>query len=118
MNARHRYARTTDTQQAARALQHIFHLPDGPEQQARDNDMRRAMALELASYTPSPEATSVLLPSIDDGGVTQTAGNPNHWADRGKSERQFSYDADAQVEQWWTAVGSKLPIFQEVSSVL
>jgi salicylate hydroxylase len=92
--------------QAGRALQHIFHLPDGPEQQSRDADMRRAMALERA------------LDASPADGAAQTAGNPNHWADRDKSDRQFSYDADVEVERWWTEVGCALPVFCGPEGVL
>jgi salicylate hydroxylase len=63
-----------------------LHYPDGPEQRERDEAMRAAMAAELEGR-PIPD------------------GNPNQWADRTKSCRQFDYDAYAQVEQWWTDGG-------------
>jgi salicylate hydroxylase len=66
--------------------QKIFHLPDGPEQRARDDAMRAAMAAELEDK-PIPD------------------GNPNQWADRSKSRVQFGYDAYAEVERWWTNGG-------------
>jgi salicylate hydroxylase len=62
----------------------IFHVPDGPDQRAREN-MRTAMAAK-------PEGKP-----IPDG-------NPSQWADRTKSRIQFEYDAYGDVERWWTAV--------------
>jgi salicylate hydroxylase len=55
------------TQHASRLNQKIFHLPDGPEQRARDAAMRAAMAAEL------------------EGKPIQAQGNPNQWADREKN---------------------------------
>ncbi|KAJ7883268.1 hypothetical protein B0H13DRAFT_2538404 [Mycena leptocephala] len=76
-----RYPRTTETQLASRLNQKIFHLPDGPEQEARDISMRQGMEGSLREergeeYSP-------------DG----SAGNANVWADRTKNQIQFSYDA-------------------------
>src|ERR1700733_7651482 len=42
-----RLPRATVSQEASRLNQKIFHLPDGPEQRARDKAMRAAMAAEL-----------------------------------------------------------------------
>jgi salicylate hydroxylase len=82
-----RLPRATVTQQASRLNQKIFHLPDGPEQRARDAAMRAAMAAEL------------------DGKPIQAQGNPNQWADREKNRTQFNYDAYAEVERWWVNGG-------------
>lgn len=71
---------------SSRLNQTIFHLPDGPEQRARDDAMREAMAAELEG-TPMPD------------------GNPNQWADRSKNRIQFDYDAYAEVEKWWVGGG-------------
>ncbi|KZT51075.1 FAD/NAD(P)-binding domain-containing protein [Calocera cornea HHB12733] len=84
-----RHARCTDTQAQARLNQLIFHLPDGPEQQARDEDMRRAMEAELG------------------GQALEAEGNQNQWADKKKSKKQFGYDAEAEAESWWREVGEK-----------
>jgi salicylate hydroxylase len=73
---------------SSRLNQTIFHLPDGPEQRARDDAMRAAMAAELEG-TPIPD------------------GNPNQWADHGKNRAQFDYDAYVEVEKWWTCGGGK-----------
>ncbi len=66
--------------------QEIFHLPDGPDQRARDDAMRAAMAAELSGK-----------PIAD--------GNPNQLADRTKNNIQFDYDAYAEVEGWWASGG-------------
>ncbi|KAJ7856119.1 hypothetical protein B0H14DRAFT_3136159 [Mycena olivaceomarginata] len=64
----------------------IFHLPDGPAQEARDNSMRSAMG------------------EILNGGYSGNnghRGNANMWADREKTLNSFSYDPDEAVNQWW-----------------
>jgi salicylate hydroxylase len=68
--------------------QKTLHLPDGPEQRARDDGMRRAMAAELEG-TPIPDGhgKSILL------------------AERAKNHIQFDYDAYAEVERWWASGG-------------
>ncbi|KAI0271993.1 hypothetical protein BGY98DRAFT_1100075 [Russula aff. rugulosa BPL654] len=78
--------RATATQESSRLNQKIFHLLDGPDQRARDNAMRAAMAAELEGR-PIPD------------------GNPNQWADRTKNRIQFDYDAYAEVERWWASGG-------------
>jgi hypothetical protein len=83
-----RLARATATQESSRLNQKIFHLPDGPEQRARDDAMRTAMEAELEGK-PIPD------------------GNPNQWADRSKNSVQFDYDAYAVVERWWNAGGQQ-----------
>src|SRR5882724_11882776 len=80
----------------------IFHLPDGPAQEARDANMRSAML------------------SLDQGDFV---GNQNQWADRTKNDKQFGcacflsvlchaehacrYDADREAERWWRETGEQ-----------
>lgn len=89
-----RLPRTADTQASSRLNQHIFHLPDGPEQAARDADMRAAMDAELARLRGE---------RVDASGE----GSSNQWADRKKNEMQFGYDADAVADRFWAEVGEK-----------
>jgi len=91
-----RFSRTTEAQRSSRLNQHIFHLPDGPEQRERDADMRKAMALELSADTEALRRESI--------------GNRNQWADRAKSDVLFGYDADAEVDKWWTAHRKELEV--------
>ena len=91
-----RLPRTAMIQESSRLNQHIFHLPDGPEQRARDESMRKAMALELAGKTDELQRESV--------------GNQNQWADKTKSNVLFGYDADAEVDKWWASHGRKLEL--------
>lgn len=84
-----RLPRTSMVQESSRLNQHIFHLPDGPEQRERDENMRKAMALELAGKTAELQRESV--------------GNQNQWADKTKSDVLFGYDADAEAEKWWAS---------------
>lgn len=88
-----RLPRTAETQASSRLNQKIFHYEDGPDQEARDADMRRAMKVELARM------------SGEAGGEPVLEGNSNQWADQKKNAIQFGYDADAVVDQWWSAVG-------------
>ncbi|KAG1807966.1 FAD/NAD(P)-binding domain-containing protein [Suillus subaureus] len=90
-----RYDRATATQKSSSLNRHILHKPDGPDQEARDRDMRVAMeeGLRIARGEPS----TVML-----------AGNANQWADKTKSNIQFGYDADEESEKWWLANGNKL----------
>lgn len=80
-----RHDRTADAQAQSRLNQLIFHMPDGPEQRARDDNMRRAMQGHK---------------DVADGG-------PNQWADKKKSNTLFGYDADKEVEKWWAETGAK-----------
>ncbi|KAI8976310.1 FAD/NAD-P-binding domain-containing protein [Trametes punicea] len=94
-----RLARTAETQRQSRLNQHIFHLPDGPEQEARDAQMRRAMEVELRRVGGGAGASAADADPLE--------GSPNQWADRKKNEAQFAYDADAEAERWWREVGEK-----------
>lgn len=85
-----RLPRTAATQVSSRLNQHIFHLPDGPEQVARDQAMRVAMEAEKNANEVS------------------TIGNPNQWADKEKNHIQFGYDADEMAERWWNEEGQGL----------
>lgn len=86
-----RLPRTAATQASSRLNQHIFHLPDGPDQEARDEAMRSAMNVELG---------------ISDASNVHN-GNPNQWADKEKNKIQFGYDADEVAENWWIDIGEK-----------
>jgi salicylate hydroxylase len=100
-----RYDRATATQRSSSLNRDIFHHPDGPEQEARDRDMRAAMedALRVAR---GEKSTYVL------------AGNANQWADKTKSDIQYGYDADEEAEKWWLANGDKLMSFVPISEAV
>lgn len=91
-----RYDRATATQESSRLNQKIFHLPDGPEQEARDKGMRQAMVWSRKEALGEP------VPEIDE-----SKDNPNQWADKAKSVVQFMYDPDAEVDRWWSVEGEK-----------
>ena len=88
-----RLPRTAETQTQSRLNQRIFHLHDGPEQERRDAEMRRAAELEREMRKANGEREE------------KGEGNVNQWADERKSRVQFGYDADEAVEAWWCAVG-------------
>ncbi|KAL4073711.1 hypothetical protein V8B97DRAFT_1865579 [Scleroderma yunnanense] len=93
-----RYARATSTQASALLNQKTFHLPDGPDQEERDSQMRAAM--EDARKERDGETTS-------DTYTSSHKGNPNQWADREKSAIQFGYDADEEADKWWREHGER-----------
>ena len=92
-----RLPRTSMVQESSRLNQHIFHLPDGPEQRERDDNMRKAMALELSGNSEALQRES--------------DGNQNQWADKKKNDDLFGYDADAEVDKWWAAHKRELEVF-------
>ncbi len=91
-----RLPRTAETQNQSRLNQKIFHLSDGPEQEQRDADMRKATELELRRMRgdTSPAGDALV-------------GSANQWADEKKSRIQFGYDADEAAEEWWREVGER-----------
>jgi salicylate hydroxylase len=97
-----RYARASATQASSRLNQKIFHLPDGPAQRERDEQMRAAMRVELGE-------------AADDG---SDAGNPNQWADKTKNRIQFGYDADGEVDQWWAENGARVEALAQAQAKL
>lgn len=115
-----RHHRTSETQKQSRLNQHIFHLPDGPAQQERDDSMRRAMETELARvnsqlhYRPwtTEEMTTALWDSVAEKQRTTAdftgEGNSNQWADMRKNREQFGYDADLASEKWWVENGERV----------
>ncbi|ELU40235.1 salicylate 1-monooxygenase [Rhizoctonia solani AG-1 IA] len=91
-----RLPRTAETQKSARLNQFIFHLPDGPEQVARDADMKLAMDWEQDLLNRQNGKNGSSLKE-----ERSWAGNMNQWADQTKNKLQFAYDAFAVVEEWW-----------------
>ncbi|TDL21438.1 FAD/NAD(P)-binding domain-containing protein [Rickenella mellea] len=103
-----RHARTAATQASSRLNQHIFHLPDGPEQEARDASMRVARDALLRKARGAP---------TDLNPLEGSRGSANQWADEEKNREQFSYDADKEAERWWQEVGERqCRSFREVSA--
>ncbi|KAH8116622.1 FAD/NAD-binding domain-containing protein [Phellopilus nigrolimitatus] len=105
-----RHARTAATQASSRLNQHIFHLPDGPAQAARDASMRAALAAERAKWA----ARGVGVPDYVDAAAGEAVGpefsgegNSNQWADQRKNREQFGYDADEEAERWWREKGER-----------
>ncbi|KZT66311.1 FAD/NAD(P)-binding domain-containing protein [Daedalea quercina L-15889] len=95
-----RHARASATQASSRLNQTIFHLPDGPEQEARDFEMRRAMEAEFALMERERKGEVITDTEMMEG-------NPNQWADRKKNEAQFGYDADEVADRWWRETGER-----------
>ncbi|CUA68248.1 hypothetical protein RSOLAG22IIIB_07778 [Rhizoctonia solani] len=91
-----RLPRTAESQKSARLNQFIFHLPDGPEQLARDADMRKAMEWEQAWLSREKGKNGSTLKD-----ERTWAGNMNQWADQTKNKLQFGYDAFVAVDEWW-----------------
>jgi len=88
-----RLDRTAMAQQASRRFRHIFHLPDGPEQRERDDNLRRTMELEASRNSKvSPDSSQ------------------NRRADADANDLFFRYDADAEADKWWADHGRELEI--------
>ncbi|KAF8445007.1 hypothetical protein L210DRAFT_3643173 [Boletus edulis BED1] len=113
-----RYDRATATQASSRLNQHIFHLPDGPEQEERDRQMRMAMEAALSEVeeqvrrrvhnTATVTSASAVVAGQKVGAPADAnRDNANRWADKAKSRIQFGYDADAEAEKWWAEHGQK-----------
>lgn len=129
-----RHARTARTQASARFNQRVFHLPDGPDQRARDEQMRRAMEEQFVHMRVEWAEKYGKEDSVHANGGSRNgtrcgngvsggnesarwvdvmkvkdapngAGNANQWADRTKNIEQFSYDADEAAERWWIEEG-------------
>lgn len=101
-----RLQRTADTQVSSRLNQKIFHYEDGPEQEARDADMKRAMEVELARMNGLPSPVETKGATLADG-QPALEGNANQWADQKKNATQFGYDADEIADRWWREVGER-----------
>ena len=91
-----RLPRTAEMQASSRLNQHIYHLQDGPEQRKRDEDMKKAMTLQLSGKS------SIWNQNQSAGGV----GN----------DVIFGYDADLEVDKWWAAHGEELEALSRVKS--
>ncbi|KAN0091583.1 hypothetical protein V8E55_005149 [Tylopilus felleus] len=114
-----RYDRATATQASSRLNQHIFHLPDGPEQEERDRQMREAMELALSqededvrrrvrsTATVGEARTGIATSMVVQPNGDANRDNANQWADKEKSRVQFGYDADVEAEKWWAEHGEK-----------
>jgi salicylate hydroxylase len=81
-----RHARATATQLDSRACQSIYHLQDGPEQEERDNMMRRTLMTE-------------------EERLAKPAADSDLWANQKKNQAQYSFDAEAVAEDWWHQIG-------------
>lgn len=102
-----RHARASATQGSSRLNQRIFHLPDGSEQERRDNEMRAAMAAERAQLAARARRRAEGKDEFADECTELFEGNSNQWADRAKNVEQFSYDPDREVERWWNERGQR-----------
>jgi salicylate hydroxylase len=91
-----RHSRTSVAQESSRLNRKTYNLPDGPEQRERDKNMRRAMALELSGSLEVFQRDSVA--DLEDSEESK------------KSDAMFGYDADAEVERWWSAHGRELEL--------
>lgn len=83
-----RRARATAIQTAAKSMRQIFHMDDGPRQQARDESMRAAMARSLE------ESKTI-------------RSNTNPWTDDVENTVIFSYDTTVDVDHWWRREGTR-----------
>ena len=85
-----RHPRATMAQESSRLNRHTFNLPDGSKQRERDENMRKAMALQLSG--------SLGVPQRDSAADLKKS-------DERRADAIFAYDADAEVEKWWGVHG-------------
>jgi len=86
-----RLDRTAMAQQVSRRFQHIFHLPDGPEQRERDENLRRTIDSEVSGNSKlSPDSSQ------------------NRGTDADANDVFFRYDADAEADKWWVEESLRL----------
>ncbi|KAL0063329.1 hypothetical protein AAF712_009824 [Marasmius tenuissimus] len=78
-----RAPRTAATLHASLLNRTTFHLPDGADQERRDQSMKASMEDALRRDTRS-----------------EHVGNANQWADRQKNGEQFDYDAEEAARAW------------------
>lgn len=76
-----RKRRAETVQQSGTDNRHILHLPDGPEQRARDEQFRAAMT---------------------------SGANPDKWADRKTQEFLWGWDAEEAAREAWNGELSRL----------
>ncbi|KAK7056692.1 hypothetical protein VNI00_002409 [Paramarasmius palmivorus] len=79
-----RMSRVTAMQKGAFENRTLYHIPDGPEQEARDTSMRLAMQQAINEKLSGPEASHSI----------------NPWADKSKLAASFSYDVDVVTDEW------------------
>ncbi|ESK83083.1 hypothetical protein Moror_6080 [Moniliophthora roreri MCA 2997] len=84
-----RLARVSSMQKGALDNRTLYHMPDGPEQDARDASMRLAMQKSINESLS--ESTSI-----------------NPWADKSKLASSFSYDVDAVTDDWCDSHGFEM----------
>lgn len=82
-----RHKRATANQLGSRFAQKLYHLSDGPDQEARDASMKSAMVA-------GGKIARGLTMSEDDPGMKILN------AEREKGKFAYGYDADADVESW------------------
>jgi salicylate hydroxylase len=89
-----RLERTAAAQAASRAYQRFYHLPDGPEQRGRDENLKKAMPYEVAGNTAELRR--------------QPFANQSDGPNKAAYDKILGYDADAEVDEWWASHGNEL----------
>jgi len=96
-----RLDRTSMAQESSRLNQHTYYISDGSEQGEKDENMRKAMALGLSGNSGASQSKS--------------DGNQDQWDDKKRVDFLFGYDADAEVEKWWSVHGGSRGCVQDQS---
>ncbi|KAL0581032.1 hypothetical protein V5O48_001026 [Marasmius crinis-equi] len=88
-----RFERATSMQTGSSDNRTLYHLADGPEQEARDASMRVAMEKTIQEMREAEKM------SQDRGSLSGQSVNP--WADKAKMAANFRYDVDEVTNRWW-----------------
>lgn len=100
-----RYPRTVVLNDSARGYRKVFHHTDGPEQQARDAQMKEAMRVQQELVGPGARAAAAAN-NNEHAEEEERLGRPlTRLADKRKFHLQYSYDAEVEAERWWTESG-------------
>ena len=87
-----RLHRTTMAQEVSRFTRVTITIPDGPEQRARDESLRKETAAAR---------------SADPGAVQR---DRYQQEEKKKRDALFGYDGDAEVDKWWAVHGRELEV--------
>ena len=97
-----RLFRTATAQEASRLNRGVLVMSVGPAQRARDEGLRKMMAMEQSANSGSSRGES--------------DGNQGVRAEKEKNSLFFGYDANAEADKWWVEHGKEVEALAESES--
>ncbi|KAE9392388.1 FAD/NAD(P)-binding domain-containing protein [Gymnopus androsaceus JB14] len=92
-----RFERTTNTQRLEAEFRELYHLRDGPEQEARDARLRMGMEVQDA-LEKGQAIASEKLSAVECGQRTRQA----------EDDAQYGYDVGQETDKWWEENGATI----------